>query len=464
MSDPFRANSNSQLIREAQIAFVVIGALLCVLVYVAFHRVSGRKYRFQQISKKAPVAENVADVPYPAQVLIEREEDAVQNAFDTVSALTDPQLDPNSAAKSSATEKQSTPKVTTFEALPVTELSTAAVAPVVAMPSVAQANFIDESASEKKLDDDDSFEKVQSFEPMKPFKPFTPLPKPTKPVPEKVSPIGPRPADQVPPSNENDRSEKPFSGDAETSFKPPAIKSNFGSSIARRPSSFEPATDLKAASESKTGSSRQRPAMDRFTSAVSANETASPAGNEFAKAESTTPKSFMASPKQQTPEPFQTTTKDQISPELNGYEVQPDDSLWSIATEKYGDGRFFRALHQHNHQRIASVEQLQPHTTILIPELAELKKLYPGLCPADQLRSDVDPQDSLAAEYELREQRMNDRYYVTQSGDTLFDVARQKLGQASRYLEIYDLNQFRIPEQVNHLTPLKPGLRLLLPE
>ena len=170
----------------------------------------------------------------------------------------------------------------------------------------------------------------------------------------------------------------------------------------------------------------------------------------------------------QTPRSVRLDTRDEglskLTTEPNGYKVQPSDSLWSISTEKYGDGRFFRALHEHNRDRIGSDDHLQASTVILVPELAELKKRYPSLCPADQLRSEVDDEDLLAAEYNNRDQQIKNRFYVTQDGDTLFDVARQKLGQASRYLEIYELNQFRIPEQVNHLTPLEPGLRLLLPE
>ena len=463
MSDPFRANSNSQLIREAQIAFIVIGALLCVLVYVAFHRVSGRKFHFQQISRTAPVAENVADVPYPAQVLIEEEDHAIQKAFNTINALAHPQPDATPSSMPSTAENQAAPKVTSFEALPIAEIGVAAATPVVTMPSIAQANFI-EPAAEKNADG-------APFEKVKQLKPFAPLPKPDTPLPNKLSPIKSFPVDQKLPPKVDSGSGDPFPSDSETSFTPPVIESNFGASAARKLSSFEPPVRTPG---SKTDADQPRPDTNQVVRSdvdlkIESTIKADFAKTEFAKTElatpkPATPKSFVALPKQQAPKPFRSATPDQILSEPNSYEVQPNDSLWSIATEKYGDGRFFRALHQHNRERIASIEQLQPHTVILIPELTELKKRYSGLCPADQLRSDVDQQDSLAAENEIREQALKDRYYITQSGDTLFDVARQRLGQASRYLEIYKLNQFRIPEQVNHLTPLKPGLRLLLPE
>ena len=459
MRDPFRPDSSGQLIREAQIAFVVIGALLCVLVYVAFHRISGRKFHFKQIAQKVPVAENVADTPYPAEVLIEKNEKAVQNAFDAISALkaTAPQSDATSA---STTQKRATPDVMTFEALPVTEISAAAASPVVTIPSVAQANFIDESADKKDADNLPS-EEIKPFKPFPPLKPFVPLPKPNKPLPEKAEPIQSLPADQKIPSKKDSGPEDPFSAKSETSETPPEFESNFGGNVASKFGSLEPVANTPKFS---TDNIKRRPAADRDDSFKRPLEIKQPEKPKLAKENLVTARPFVHSPKPETPTPIRPDRREQISSELNNYEVQPNDSLWSIATEKYGDGRFFRALHEHNRDRIASIDQLQPHSVIVIPEVAELKKLYPSLCPADQLRSAIDPEDSLTAEYELRERRMNDRYYVTQSGDTLFDVARQRLGQASRYLEIYELNEFRIPEQVNHLTPLKPGLRLLLPE
>ena len=174
MSDPFRPESSSLIIREAQIAFLVIAVLVCVLIYVSFIRVSGRRFHFQQISKGAPVAENVADTPYPAQVLIEEEEGAVQKAFNTINALTHPSSNGTSEAKSSTANNP--PKVTSFEALPVAELGVAATIPVVPMSSVAQANFIE--PADKKMDDN----------PFGEVKPFTPLPKSSKRLPSKLEP------------------------------------------------------------------------------------------------------------------------------------------------------------------------------------------------------------------------------------------------------------------------------------
>jgi hypothetical protein len=53
------------------------------------------------------------------------------------------------------------------------------------------------------------------------------------------------------------------------------------------------------------------------------------------------------------------------------------------------------------------------------------------------------------------------RVYVVREGDTLMDIARQELGKATRWVEIYDLNSEILGD---HPTQLRPGTRLVLPE
>ena len=53
------------------------------------------------------------------------------------------------------------------------------------------------------------------------------------------------------------------------------------------------------------------------------------------------------------------------------------------------------------------------------------------------------------------------RTYEVQKGDTLFDIARYELGQASRWIDIYKLNQHLLTDDFNFI---KPGMKLILPE
>ena len=74
MQDPFRPNSNAQLMREAQVGFIVIGLLLCVLVYVAFFRLTNRSNRFDEMSRNVAVAEPIDSDPYQAHSVVQIEQ------------------------------------------------------------------------------------------------------------------------------------------------------------------------------------------------------------------------------------------------------------------------------------------------------------------------------------------------------------------------------------------------------
>jgi len=51
--------------------------------------------------------------------------------------------------------------------------------------------------------------------------------------------------------------------------------------------------------------------------------------------------------------------------------------------------------------------------------------------------------------------------YVVQPGDNIYEIARQELGKASRWREIYELNKDAVGTRSLELTP---GTRLVLPD
>jgi hypothetical protein len=59
MRDPFRPNTNKQLVREAQFGFTVIGLLIAVLIYVAYFRINGLGDSLPQHIRDAPIAMHV---------------------------------------------------------------------------------------------------------------------------------------------------------------------------------------------------------------------------------------------------------------------------------------------------------------------------------------------------------------------------------------------------------------------
>jgi nucleoid-associated protein YgaU len=122
------------------------------------------------------------------------------------------------------------------------------------------------------------------------------------------------------------------------------------------------------------------------------------------------------------------------------------ETLFTIAQEVYGDGRLFRAIYELNRNAIPDPDKLEEGVRLQTPPMSELI----------QNLSDFVPQDLLPAtdsEFE----------YVTSEGDTLFDIARQKLGQASRFDELIDVNRSRLSLDINHLSPLPAGMRIRLP-
>jgi len=146
---------------------------------------------------------------------------------------------------------------------------------------------------------------------------------------------------------------------------------------------------------------------------------------------------------------------------LTQHTIGAGESYWLISQKYYDDGRLFRALYQHNRGEQTDFESLEVGAKLTIPSLDELVYLYPDLCPSDLLESrTLDTGDDSNITDRVR---VNGTFYLTQRGDTLFDIARRQLGQASRYLEILQINRGQLPSHIDHLSRLKEGLRLRLP-
>lgn len=129
--------------------------------------------------------------------------------------------------------------------------------------------------------------------------------------------------------------------------------------------------------------------------------------------------------------------------------VETGESFFTIAQQHYGDGQWFRALRAANQELIASGDGLQPGMSLAIPTIEQLSRQFP------------DQAFQTAAQQPTEAQR---RVYETKAGDTLFDIARHKLGQGSRFSEIIRNNEFSLPAQIRASDKLPGDLRLVLPE
>jgi nucleoid-associated protein YgaU len=134
-------------------------------------------------------------------------------------------------------------------------------------------------------------------------------------------------------------------------------------------------------------------------------------------------------------------------PHQSTYVSREGDSFWSVAEKVYDDPRYFNALYKHNQTVSPSFNALAAGTQLATPTKTVLRKLYPNESPAS----------------EAGQGEAATRFYVTRPGDTLWGIAGDRLGQASRYLDVYQANQARLDSQTDPNAELPVGVRLVLP-
>ncbi len=139
------------------------------------------------------------------------------------------------------------------------------------------------------------------------------------------------------------------------------------------------------------------------------------------------------------------------------YEVQPNDNYWLISQKVYGSGAYFKALAEHNRGKVPERDKLRVGDSISTPTIAQLEQTYPELCPKPSRRETVRNRATLASSHGGYG---GGRTYEVQEGDTLFDIARNELGKATRWAEIYQLNRDALGKDFDYLTP---GMQLTLP-
>ena len=139
-----------------------------------------------------------------------------------------------------------------------------------------------------------------------------------------------------------------------------------------------------------------------------------------------------------------------------------NESFWTIAQRVYDDGRYFHALYEVNRNLVPDFETIEPGTVLLAPSKSELEERFPNLCPGRASSTEDQETDSSKGDQPETDGSPNG-HYVTQKGDTLFDIARWELGQASRYHEILKLNVDQLPIYTRSDSPLKAGIKLKIP-
>lgn len=140
------------------------------------------------------------------------------------------------------------------------------------------------------------------------------------------------------------------------------------------------------------------------------------------------------------------------------YVVQPTETYWSISERLYGTGAYFKALAEHNRDKVPHPDRLKVGDVIRAPTREQLEQTYADLCPKP---SHVDAARRQAMSLASGPaQHGTGKTYTVQQGDTLWDIAKYELGKPARWVEIYELNKEVLGEDLDHL---RPGTRLALP-
>ena len=453
MRDPFRPNSNKQLVREAQFGFAVIGMLVAILIYVAYYRLNGMGDELPQQIRDAPVAMQVfPDSPNydrnTNQMIVKKRWTEEKSPIVTAPKRVMDESSNTFRSMQQAARKieGSAAKVHSLASVGINEdpvglvSNPAARKPDFKMPEPAKSDF-------KKPQRD----VITSRAPERVAKLETPTPVPKRPATSPVKSF----LQKLPRISKSKSVEaKSVSTFAPSNdFKPlkskPSKPSTTGPFIAK-PFTTNPAT------------SRPIPPADKATF-----NPLSPRNAKPLRPKKTTLPSLGAAVPAEKPivvksveEPIVEVPKD--SPvvkrvsfiEQETWTVKKGDSFWSIAQTHYGDGRFFRALYEENRHNVAEFENLKEGAQVVLPPVDEMLAQHPDLCPSSAAG---------ASNEKSTDSKPDQRLYETQPGDTLFSIARQRLGQASRYVELMELNKDRIQNNLTNESRLPAGIQILLP-
>ncbi|MDF3141070.1 MULTISPECIES: LysM peptidoglycan-binding domain-containing protein [unclassified Streptomyces] len=134
-------------------------------------------------------------------------------------------------------------------------------------------------------------------------------------------------------------------------------------------------------------------------------------------------------------------------------DTRPAESLWSIAEDLYGDGALYTKIADANEGRrmadgntFHANAPIQPGWVLHVPDM-------PTAGPSTQT-DHTQPADAGATSYTVR------------SGDTMWGIAEDELGDGSKYTEIFDENRGASQPGGTALTDpdeIRPGLKLDIP-
>lgn len=136
---------------------------------------------------------------------------------------------------------------------------------------------------------------------------------------------------------------------------------------------------------------------------------------------------------------------------LARYTVAPGDTLTRIAAKHYGVGsrQLVNAIVDANRTVIANPDVLRAGMKLVIPKV-------PGLAGSTEPRT---TERAAAPRASNRPLEAAFRWYQIKPNDRYITIAREQLGDAGRWHEIYELNKDKFPDPGR----IRPGVRIKLP-
>ena len=471
MRDPFRPNSKSQLIREAQMGLSLVVVLLILFVYVAYYRIAGYGRSVPDHVRRAPVAESVwpnsqvgnqdhqAQTPrqsqgFFAQLFPDGFKSVSKRSVVDKSGSASPSDESNPVRQSSydasienqtesvAIKSSPAPDPNELAGRNSPAINTLISRPLAAQPAMIQQTIASGPNDPFKMTEATKTNVSPSPDPIL----NQPTGRPNGTAPQLENHTLPRPVipkrevveNSTPPAKIQSASSNSFSPQMQA---PRPVEVN---NLRNADSQIAPASYVVEFENNDP----QVNSIDSTNTADSFLQT--PTGSLESVAQAS-----LVDIENAPPAEIQTSILD--SGTSNFHIVAAGESLWTIAQLHYNDGRYFRALYKHNQYYVDDVDDLVVGTRFETPPAHQLVEQWPEFCPGMPSEALLSDNEGVNFSYDVP-------YYETEQGDTLFEIARQRLGQASRYLEILELNSDYLPSNVNHLSPLPGQVRLRLPD
>lgn len=149
----------------------------------------------------------------------------------------------------------------------------------------------------------------------------------------------------------------------------------------------------------------------------------------------------------------------------NEYLVEKGDNFCTISKKVYGDDKYYRALAEHNRERVADPCRMYPGLIVIAPPRETLEQQHATLIPKPKVQMEAKGDQPRTAKKVtalppgIFLDDKGNTWYRVGKGDTISEIAQDYLGRESRKSQIVTLNRETLTDPNN----LRLGQELRLP-